>query len=130
MKLPDIYAQQKRIQSLEALVAELLRKLGGRVTIMRRDLMDVPNSREFYTSENPSEGSFTLKLLKGSKPLAEIARETPIRTPLESALVDISIKERAAEIERDNEELAWMMSESALFEGWAEGIKKGRENKK
>jgi len=70
-----------------------------------------------------------LKLTEGSKPLAEIAKQTPIRTPLESKLVEISIKEQAAEVKANNEELAKMWSESALFDGWAEGNKAARETK-
>lgn len=129
MKLPDLYAQQKRMFALEGLVVELLRKLGGRVEIPYHVLQDIGFSNEITTEADLQTRMVTLKLTK-SGTLAEIAKQTPIRTPLESKLVELSLKEEAAEVKANNEELARMWSESALFDGWAEGNKKARENEK
>lgn len=126
MKLPDLYAQQKRMAALEGLVVELLRKLGGRVEVPYHVIQDVGLSHEITTYVDPSTRNTVLKLTK-SAPLAEIAKQTPIRTPLESKLVEISLKEQAAEVKANNEELAKMWSDSALFDGWVEGNKKSRE---
>lgn len=129
MKLPDLYADKKRMFALEGLVVELLRKLGGRVEIPYHVLQDIGFSNEITTEADLQTRMVTLKLTK-SGTLAEIAKQTPIRTPLESKLVELSLKEEAAEVKANNEELARMWSESALFDGWAEGNKKARENEK
>lgn len=129
MKLPDLYADKKRMAALEGLVVELLRKLGGRVEVPYHVIQDTGLSHEITTDTDLSTGTTVLKLTK-SGTLAEIAARTPIRTPLESKLYEISCKEQAAEVKANNEELAKMWSDSALFDGWVEGNKKSRESEK
>lgn len=64
MKLPDLYAEKKRMFALEGLVVEILRKLGGRVEVPYHLIQDTGLSQEITTETDLQTRMVTLKLTK------------------------------------------------------------------